>query len=1051
MISKRLLGAGTGQRLTLLASTISALMSTAATRSQAQEVGDEILVTGSRIVRRDLEASSPIVTVDAQRLENSSTISIESVLNQMPQFVPDGTQFDSTVQSSGAVTPGIASVNLRGIGANRTLVLVDGRRAQPANASLVVDLNTIPSAAIERVETITGGASAVYGADALAGVVNFVLKKNFEGVDMDFQTGVTAEGDGEETRFSTLLGVNGGNGRSNVMVGVEWYKREAVYQREREFFRHGWEDPRNESGGFLNSTGYSPGLVGAGPVTPAGAGLNRPTQAAVDAIFAPYGIAAGTVKNNVEIYFQPDGRPFTLSGVNYNGPMMSYVHNGDGVEGVRKQPNGALAQVNVDSFASTPQERRSVFGRARVEINDHLEAFVQANYSNVSVTSLGGYSPAITVWQAPIPNDGLRPLPAGLQALLNSRPRPTEAWNIFRGIDFMSTPVAPTLTTNAYQLTAGVQGSFEGRDWTWEAYVSTGDTSILGYYDNLPSLQRYQFLAAQPNWGVGTFVRGRNYSVTCGTGLPLFSTVDPDPGCIEAIQSKDRAVWDLTQDIAEGSLQGKITDMKNGELRFAAGVSGRRNSFRYEPGVLNDNVSVIEQPMSIFVSNNTAGGTRVSEAFGELLVPVAKRLDLELGYRYSKYDTAGGVNTYKTLFDWSATDKVRIRGGYQFATRAPNTEELFAGPRLNTVNNFIYGDPCQVSTTAVWGNRPPNQWGAAANPNYLAVQNLCRQIINRSDTIAANDGLSAFDTNLGSPPQYAGTGPNGFVRPGLPFFTAENEVPHGNVDLGVEEAETWTLGVVFNAPGGLENLTASVDFYDIRISNAIATVNSTFVYGKCFNADGVSNPTYALHDPGGYCDMITRDPITGERSLSDAPYKNSGNLNSQGVDISANWRKDIGKNGGAIGINGLLTYLNQFEIQDAAGEVVLDVRDTLSTTYYGAQYKYKLNTQFNYSFPGSKASVGLGWRYLPSIRSETAARNPATTQLGAGAYSVFNLFARYAINDKVEFRGGIDNLTDKQPLIVEARPGVDTNSDVTRSEYYDILGRRAYVGLKMSF
>src|SRR5262249_5792966 len=160
-----------------------------------------------------------------------------------------------------------------------------------------------------------------------------------------------------------------------------------------------------------------------------------------------------------------------------------------------------------------------------------------------------------------------------------------------------------------------------------------------------------------------------------------------------------RFLWDLTQDIVEGNLQGKITDMKNGELRFAVGVSHRENKFRYDPGETNDNVSVIEQPIGIFVSNNTAGSTEVSEAYGELLVPVTKQLDLELGYRYSDYDTAGGVNTYKTLFDWGATEKMRLRGGYQFATRAPNTEELFAGPRLNTVTDFIYGDPCQASTT----------------------------------------------------------------------------------------------------------------------------------------------------------------------------------------------------------------------------------------------------------------------------------------------------------------------------------------------------------------
>ena len=245
----------------MLASTISALLAGGGA-AHAQEAGlEEITVTGSRIVRRDLDAASPIVTIDTQRLENSSTISIESVLNQMPQFVPDNTQFDSQNVGSGAQVPGIATVNLRGIGANRTLVLIDGRRVQPANASLVVDLNTIPTAAIERVENITGGASAVYGADALAGVVNFVLKNDFEGVEMDFSSSVTAEGDGEETKFSSLLGVNAESGSSNVMLGVEWYRREMVLQRDREFYRNGWEDQTNQTGGFLMATGYSPGQV----------------------------------------------------------------------------------------------------------------------------------------------------------------------------------------------------------------------------------------------------------------------------------------------------------------------------------------------------------------------------------------------------------------------------------------------------------------------------------------------------------------------------------------------------------------------------------------------------------------------------------------------------------------------------------------------------------------------------------------------------------------------------------------------------------------------
>ena len=135
----------------------------------AQDEVDEITVTGSRIVRRDLTAASPIVTIDSTQLENSSSIGVESVLNRQPQFVPADTQFDTAgTEVSAFSTPGIATVNLRGLGPNRNLVLIDGRRAQPANATLVVDINTIPSAAIARIETITGGASAVYGPDALA-------------------------------------------------------------------------------------------------------------------------------------------------------------------------------------------------------------------------------------------------------------------------------------------------------------------------------------------------------------------------------------------------------------------------------------------------------------------------------------------------------------------------------------------------------------------------------------------------------------------------------------------------------------------------------------------------------------------------------------------------------------------------------------------------------------------------------------------------------------------------------------------------------------------
>jgi outer membrane receptor protein involved in Fe transport len=595
---------------TVLASTISALLAGGGA-AQAQETGlEEITVTGSRIVRRDLEAASPIMTIDTERLSNSSTISIESVLNQMPQFVPDGTQFDQGIQAGPTASLGIGSVNLRGIGANRTLVLVDGRRAQPANAALVIDINTIPSAAVERVETITGGASAVYGADALAGVVNFILKDDFEGVEMDLQTGGALEGDGAETHFSSLIGVNSGDGSGNIMLGVEWYKREGVMAKDRDFYMDGWYDPGSDAGGFIQSAGYSPATTNV-----------LPTQAAVDSIFVgpqyagyvaggtvPAGSPAGSwaVNNRTEIYFNPDGSPFVLAGAHgYNGPMKSMSGNGDGFDGMRLQPNGNLGQVFHEGQASTPLERRSMFGRATHDLNDNLSAFVQANYSSVEVETTGGFPPAITVWSAPIPNDGRPQVPTALLTLLNSRPDPdgagpalpgSQPWTLFRVLDFLGGPVRPVSSTDAYQIMAGVEGAFTNRDWTWEAYVSSGQTDTTNFSLNLPSLQRYQYLVAQPNFGVGSFSLGRNYTINCPTGLPIFRTTDPAASCIEGIDSKGRSITELAQNIAEFNLQGKIIDMGAGELRFAAGVSSRENKFKFDPAETTTTVGV-ENPI----------------------------------------------------------------------------------------------------------------------------------------------------------------------------------------------------------------------------------------------------------------------------------------------------------------------------------------------------------------------------------------------------------------------------------------------------------------------
>ena len=292
---------------------------------------------------------------------------------------------------------------------------------------------------------------------------------------------------------------------------------------------------------------------------------------------------------------------------------------------------------------------------------------------------------------------------------------------------------------------AGVEGSFTNRDWTWEAYVSTGETNILMFYDDLPSLQRYQFLVAQPNWGVGAFSRGRNYDVTCSTGLPMFGTVDPDAGCQEAIQSKTRALWDLTQNIAEANLQGAITEMRNGELRFAAGVSAPREQVpvragRHQRQHFGDRAA--DRYFRVEQHGGLDGGGR------------------DLRRAAGSDDGAPGSRARLSLF---GLRQGRRRRHLQDARQLVGDRERELPRRLSVRDARAEHRGVVRGSTPEHGlrlhlqrpvpgvdDRALGQPGQQAQPESPAGTEPLPRVINRSDTNPTNDGLSAFDTNSGS-------------------------------------------------------------------------------------------------------------------------------------------------------------------------------------------------------------------------------------------------------------------------------------------------------------
>jgi len=977
---------------------------------------EEVTVTGSRILRRDLESSSPLVTVGSENFENTSTVGVESTLNKMPQFIPSETQFvTGDVQASAFDTPGISAVNLRGLGDNRNLVLIDGRRAQPSNATLVVDVNSIPAAAIANVEVITGGASATYGADAIAGVVNFKLKDNFQGLSLDAQTGISQKGDGEESRASALVGSNFGNG-GNVMVGVEWSKRQAVQQADRDFYVKGFNDPGTGSPLLNSFSSYT-------PVS------NFPSKAAVSALYP--GITG--VGNNTAFFFNTDGTLFKNTAVIGNPAASSAGFNSPSA-GIKTLPSGALDQPERDGWASSPMTRYSLFGRGKYRFNDNISAFAQANFTSTDVQSSLAYAPATSFWAATIPRDAAHPVPPELATLLDSRAKPNDPWTLERVLDFMG-PRGSDDKSTVYQVMVGLDGNLGIKDWTWEAYGSHGETHVLNYLNSgFVSVDRYRDVVQAPNYGAGfkaTDATGGilGYQLSCTSGLPIFSSFPVSQDCINAITAKMKNITDLYQDIVEVNTQGAVVDLPAGQVRGALGLSYRKDAVAFDPDILNTQASIVDNPIGLFAANGTAGHTSVKEAYGELLVPVIKdkpllkQLNLELGGRWSDYNTAGSAWTYKGLANWTVNNFINFRGGYNYASRAPNTAELFLGT-TQAVVLFPFSDPCAVTTLAPWGN-------VASNPKRAQVQALCAGLI--------KSGTSIYDQN-----------PNTYVGGNGGYFPLEIETRQGNTSLKPERAHTWTFGTVLKSPfasDALSNLTASIDWYKIVVNDAISPLPSLTVYQNCFNVDGKSNPTYSVNDPGGFCKLIQRDPVTGGRVAVSAPYYNLGAIRTDGLDLSINWRARFSDMGlerlpGGLSLSLAGSYLFSYKTQNQPGGVYYENADT------GNYYKWRTYTTLSY-FTGV-FNVGLNWQHLPTVRNAAAATTPTTKILPAASYDNFGLFGGWNITEALAMRFGIDNLFDRQPVIVGAQPGVTNSEGTTNPGFYDVLGRRFYIGLKLN-
>jgi len=1008
--------------------------------ADAQE--QAIVVTGSRIVRRDYEANSPIVTAGQELLQNSSTTALETNLNKLPAFTPLQTPaLGGDVQPTAISTPGAATISLRGLGANRNLVLVDGRRATPANALSVVDINTIPAAAIDRVEIITGGASATYGADAVAGVVNFILKKNFQGLSLDGQIGLSQHGDGREYSISGIMGSNFADGRGNITIGLSVNDRDSAYRRDRSWFRDAWKDPR-----FVG-TEFFPHFSGYQPI-----GTNVPTQGSLDAIFG-----TGVVAANSRLYFNDDGTAFTGFFQSPAGGASRF--NGD-LTGLKykQQADGTLGQNFLDDLLVLPLKRYNLYARGQYEINDWVGVFAQGTFTRVRTTTIQQPSPSVNGWAAFIPVDG-REIPDELASILASRADPTAPWQLTYYLDFANRESRTDVYT--YNLVAGFEGKVPGTDWTWELYGSQGESETNALITGTASLERFRAIISAPDWGKGFSAQGNAAfggfgaaSATCTSGFDPFNKDVPiTQDCIDAISAplSNRAV--MKQSIFEGNAQGGLFDLPAGQVRAAIGATHRENNYDFHNDTLtSQGVSFLDQTIGIYPSGSSSGTIKVDEIYGELLIPVladlplVRKLELNIGARNSNYNTTGNAFTWKAMVDWEVTDWLRIRGGYNKAIRAPNVAELYLAPQ-QTFTAAGGGDVCKLNNAQAWSANP------AKNANAANVRAVCEILMNQS--IAGTS-----DHFYGDPQFYLETGP-AFAFPTLV----------GNPEVQPEKAKTWTAGFVIQSPFQSEifrRFNLSVDYYNIKVDDAIGALTLDTAQRNCF--DPTFNPLITS-DPAAaaatsQCQAVGR--VAGDGALGNVlvTYLNNGRFRTQGIDATLNWQIPVGP--GTFGINSVFNYLITLKsaplpaAAGAAGQLV-EYAGTLGPAGSAAiaenglnpgAFRWKMFNTFSYSV--GPAMVSLQWQHLPAAKSSTYPLNHATTTVGSPAYDLFNLNGTFTITDNATLRWGIDNLFNKAPPLVEYNGSTtglanSIGANPFNAYFFDLNGRRFYVGASFKF
>lgn len=919
-------------------------------RTRAEESGDaNVVVTGSRIARPNIDTVEPSVVVTSNSIERRGFETLGQALNELPAF---GVPGSSPVGGQSSFGPGQSFVNFLGLGDQRTLTLVNGNRFVSSNTSSLfgptgsgsqVDLNLIPTALIDRVEVIAVGGAPIYGSDAVAGTINVILKRHFSGVQFDAQYGITEYGDLPNYRFRALAGTDFAGGRGNVTVSAEYNRqpRGLLYTDRRitgrgDFFGQSASRTSaftnqlytNQHFNILSEYGVplvddffpldpTPNATAADYIELFGLNPNDPGDQAYAAF-----LAANYPSQNA-LYCGG----FGLCGnfTNAQGQALRFDASGNLVPidfGTRPGPNplplqfgsagGNGLDLNRVSNLVTPLERYSAVGLLNYQLTDNIRFVGEAWYSHsegVNLADQPAYNSA-AFGNAGEPGGNIimhtdNPfLSAQARAILQAQ-APGGIFYLARANTDISTRQASG-QVDVYRFVGGLEGQFDvgGRQWRWNLTGNYGRSRTKG---RNPELIEQNFnnavdavsaggqIVCRPGYTNSPFATG---SATCAP-LNLFGGQMASAAALDYITGYSTPRSVNTQWVGTATLTGAFFDLPGGPLGFAVGYEHRRKSFNFNPGPLllggpdtdpgtdadgdgdptNDCTSFTRDACITPV----VGSFNTDEFFGELRaplvspendIPFVRMLELQAAFRWVDHSTAGGDPAWTVGARWSPIRDITFRGNYTRSIRSPAVGEISL-PR--SPGFFFAVDPCDADELANGPDPTTRQANCAAAGIPSTFQSRSNQ--------ATFSGVTV-----------------------------------GNEDLENERARAWSVGVVLS-PTFLPNFTASFDYVNIKLRNAISFFGASAVLASCFNS-----PDYPNND---FCNQFTRNTTPGanfnQLNFVQTSFFNADRLEYQGVLADINYRLDtpfLGR-GSRLGFGLSGQYLAKLEQASGSGAAVV--------------------------------------------------------------------------------------------------------------------------------